>query len=179
MRFLLFARVRAYKLGVPARCAPPRHGRDAARVGLHAARAGSWPSSTPTSSATSTRSWTTCAGRPRPQADQDHQPARAHLRRGPPAHQGDRPLPRRDLGALADLGRARTIESRLARRRHDPQVHDRHPLQVRALDLLLGAHHRRHPPPARTRPCSPAPRPPRAACRPPITPAPAASTAPS
>ena len=34
-----------------------------------------------------------------PQADQKHKPARAHLRRGPPPHQGDRPLPRRDLGA--------------------------------------------------------------------------------
>jgi hypothetical protein len=31
-----------------------------------------------------------------------------HLRRGPPAHQSDRPLPRRDQRAEPDLGRAGT-----------------------------------------------------------------------
>jgi hypothetical protein len=35
------------------------------------------------------------------QADQEHEPARAHLRRGPPPHQGDRSLPRRDPRAPA------------------------------------------------------------------------------
>src|SRR5215218_9957332 len=54
-----------------------------------------------------------------PQADQVNESARKDVRRGAPAHQGDRPLPRRDLGAVADLGRARAIEPRLARRRHD------------------------------------------------------------
>src|SRR4051794_4621505 len=54
------------------------------------------------------------------QADPLHEPARAHLRRGPPAHQGDRPLPRRDQRAQLDLGRARTLQPRLARRRDDP-----------------------------------------------------------
>ncbi len=29
-----------------------------------------------------------------PQANQEHEPARAHVRRGPPAHQDHRPLPR-------------------------------------------------------------------------------------
>ncbi|HXF97783.1 MAG TPA: transposase [Gaiellaceae bacterium] len=42
-----------------------------------------------------------------PQADPKHQPARAHLRRGPPPDEGDRPLPRRDLRARPRLGRAR------------------------------------------------------------------------
>jgi len=41
------------------------------------------------------------------------------LRRGPAADEGDRSLPRRDLGALPDLGRARALLARLARRRHD------------------------------------------------------------
>ncbi len=38
-----------------------------------------------------------------PQADPQHQLARADLRRGQAADEGDRPLPRRDLGALPDL----------------------------------------------------------------------------
>jgi transposase-like protein len=56
-----------------------------------------------------------------PQADPDHQPPRAHVRRGPPAHQGDRPVPRRDQRTVADLGRARALKPRLARRDHDPE----------------------------------------------------------
>jgi hypothetical protein len=54
-----------------------------------------------------------------PQADPQHQPLGAHLRRAAPAGEGDRPLPRRDLGALPDLGRARAVLARLARRRDD------------------------------------------------------------
>jgi putative transposase len=61
-----------------------------------------------------------------------------NLRRGPPPHQGDRPLPRRDQRAEPDLGRAGTLQPRLARRRHDatqrrrdrtpppPPAHPRH-----------------------------------------------------
>ena len=41
------------------------------------------------------------------------------LRRGPPAHEGDRALSRRDVGAVADLGGARAVLARLARRRDD------------------------------------------------------------
>ena len=74
------------------------------------------------------------------------------------------------------LGRAEVLPD--LPRRGLAQVHDRHPLPMRAGDLRGRAHHRRHPPPPRTRPCSRAPRPPRAACLPPITPAPAASTTP-
>jgi len=55
-----------------------------------------------------------------PQTDKEHEPARAHLRRGPSAHQGDRPLPRRDLGAVAHLGRLGARQPRLARGHHDP-----------------------------------------------------------
>jgi putative transposase len=44
---------------------------------------------------------------------------RARIRRGEAADEGDRPLPRRDLGALPDLGRARAVLARLARRRDD------------------------------------------------------------
>jgi transposase InsO family protein len=36
--------------------------------------------------------------------------------------QDDRPLPRRDLGAVADLGRARALKPRLAGRDHDPKT---------------------------------------------------------
>src|SRR5581483_8629949 len=44
-----------------------------------------------------------------PQADQKHQPARADLRRGQATDEGDRPLPRRDLGARPRVGRARAL----------------------------------------------------------------------
>ncbi len=47
-----------------------------------------------------------------PQTDTKHQPARAYVRRSPSAHQDHRPLSRRDLGALADLGRALELASR-------------------------------------------------------------------
>jgi hypothetical protein len=57
-----------------------------------------------------------------PKADPQHKPARAHLRRGPPPHQGDRPLPRPDQRPEPDLGRARTLQPRLARRRHDAAI---------------------------------------------------------
>ena len=50
------------------------------------------------------------------------EPARAHVRRGPPAHQDHRPLPRRDLGAVADLGRAGARQPRLARHHDDPKA---------------------------------------------------------
>ena len=55
-----------------------------------------------------------------PQADPEHEPARAHVRRGAAADEGDRPLPRRDLGAQPDLGGARAREPWVARRRDDP-----------------------------------------------------------
>jgi hypothetical protein len=55
-----------------------------------------------------------------PQPDPQHEPARVHLRRGQTAHQGDRPLPRRDQRPEPDLGRARALQPRPARRRDDP-----------------------------------------------------------
>ncbi len=72
-----------------------------------------------------------------PQAGQDHEPARAHVRRGAPAHEGDRSLSRRDLGAIADLGRARAIEPRLARVVMTPRT-------VAEIERLR--HHREHSP---------------------------------
>jgi hypothetical protein len=56
-----------------------------------------------------------------PQAHPLDESARADLRRGPPTHQDHRPLPRRDLGTVTDLGRARTRQPRLARDHHDPE----------------------------------------------------------
>ncbi len=56
-----------------------------------------------------------------PQADQDHEPPGENVRGGPPAHQGDRPVPRRDLRAVTDLGRAGALMPRLARREDEPQ----------------------------------------------------------
>ena len=50
-----------------------------------------------------------------------YEPARADVRRGPPTHQDDRPVPRRNLGPVADLGGARALKPRLARRHHDPE----------------------------------------------------------
>src|SRR3954449_2007095 len=43
-----------------------------------------------------------------PQTDPQHEPAQAHLRRGPPPNQAHRPVPRRNQRAQPDLGRART-----------------------------------------------------------------------
>jgi putative transposase len=56
-----------------------------------------------------------------PQADPNDESPRANIRGGPPANQGHRPLPRRDLGALAYLGRAGALLPRLARREDEPQ----------------------------------------------------------
>ena len=56
-----------------------------------------------------------------PQADQDHESPGAHVRGGPPAHQGHRPLPRRDLSALPHLGRVGALQPRLARSEDEPQ----------------------------------------------------------
>ena len=46
------------------------------------------------------------------------QPARTLARRGPPAHQSDRPVPRRDQLPLARLGRARPVLQPRQQRRH-------------------------------------------------------------
>ena len=56
-----------------------------------------------------------------PQADQDHESPRENVRRGPPAHQGHRPVPRRDLSALTHLGRPRALIPRVARSEDEPQ----------------------------------------------------------
>jgi len=55
-----------------------------------------------------------------------YQPPRAHLRRRPPPHQSDRPLPQRDLRPVTHLGGPRTHKPRPARRHHHPQDHRRH-----------------------------------------------------
>jgi putative transposase len=56
-----------------------------------------------------------------PQTDPHHEPARENVRGGPPPHQGDRTVPRRDVCPVRDLGRARALKPRLARRHHDPK----------------------------------------------------------
>ena len=53
-----------------------------------------------------------------------HEPARALARRGPPAHQSDGPLPRRDQLPLARLGGPRPVLQPRQQRRH---VHRRRP----------------------------------------------------
>jgi putative transposase len=85
-----------------------------------------------------------------PQTDPQHQPARTHLRRGPPTHQGDRPLPRRDQRPEPDLGRARALQPRLARRRHDPaqRRRDRTPPPTRAPRHHRGGDRRLASPPS-------------------------------
>ncbi len=56
-----------------------------------------------------------------PQANQDHEPPGEDVRGGPQAHQGHRPVPRRDLSPLTHLGRARALQPRLARSENEPQ----------------------------------------------------------
>ncbi len=58
------------------------------------------------------------------QADQDHESPGENVRGGPPAYQGHRPVPWRDLSAVFDLGRARALIPRVARGKDEPQ--DRH-----------------------------------------------------
>jgi putative transposase len=60
-----------------------------------------------------------------PKADQDHEPPREDVRGGPPPHQGDRPLPRRDVRPIAHMGRLGALLTRLARREDEPQDHRR------------------------------------------------------
>ncbi|MCW3066130.1 MAG: transposase, partial [Solirubrobacterales bacterium] len=53
-----------------------------------------------------------------PQPMAKHKSARTLTRRGPPAHQGDRPIPRRDQLPNARLGRARPVLQPRQQRRH-------------------------------------------------------------
>ena len=55
------------------------------------------------------------------QADPDHESPGEDVRGGPPANEGDRPVPRRDIRPLTDLGRAGALIPRLARREDEPQ----------------------------------------------------------
>jgi hypothetical protein len=73
------------------------------------------------STGTQTSSSRTCASRPSTASAPADQPARANVREGPPPHQDHRPVPRRDLRAVADLGSARTLKPRLARDHDDTQ----------------------------------------------------------
>jgi hypothetical protein len=94
------------------------------------------------SNVTSTPSSPTCAG-PLSTASGSERPtcSSAPSSRSAAPHQGHWPLPRREQRAVADLGRARTLKPRLARRRHDPQDRRR----GRASPPPAGQHpHRRH-----------------------------------
>jgi transposase-like protein len=54
-----------------------------------------------------------------------YEPAGENVRRGPSAHQGDRPLSGRDLGAVAHLGGIGALLPWLARRQDEPRCRDR------------------------------------------------------
>jgi hypothetical protein len=74
----------------------------------------------------------------------DHEPARTVARRGQTPHQGHPTLPRRDQRPIAHLGRARALEPRLARRRHEPTLRrrDRTPPPRSAADRHRGGDRR-------------------------------------